>query len=143
MGQWTDEVWDGALKKKSFILYADYISFISVLTDEQKGKLFQQILEYVNYETDMETDDKTVLVVWLQIKNSLDRDIDKYKKILAEREEKGRLGGIIRALKSNQIVSKENIEFLANCNCYTSEFFKEQNVSDETIDKLNAIKTLK
>jgi hypothetical protein len=129
-------------KYKAFILYSDCTNFVSILTDEQKGKLFQQILDYVNNGTDMETDDKTILIAWLQIKNGLDRDIGKYEKIKRERVEKGRLGGIIRALKSNQLITDENIDFLVEYNCYNSEFLKEQNVSDETLKKLNAIREL-
>jgi hypothetical protein len=73
-------------------MYSDCTNFVSVLSDEQKGKLFQQILDYVNDGTDIKTDDKLVLVAWLQIKNALDRDLGKYEKIKRERVEKGRLG---------------------------------------------------
>lgn len=129
-------------RKKSFVLYADYLEFISVLTDEQKGKLFQQILEYVNNGTDMETDDTAILVTWLQIKNALDRDLEKYEKVTRMRIQKGKLGGIIRALKSNQIISDENIEFLVECNCYTEHYLKKQDVSDEMLARLNEIRNL-
>lgn len=129
-------------KYKAFLMYSDCTNFVSVLSDEQKGKLFQQILDYVNDGTDIKTDDKLVLVAWLQIKNALDRDLGKYEKIKRERVEKGRLGGIIRALKSNQVISDDNIEFLVENKCYTYEFLKKNDISEETINNLNAIRIL-
>ena len=129
-------------KYKVFLMYSDCTNFVSVLSDEQKGKLFQQILDYVNDGTELETEDKLILVAWLQIKNALDRDIGKYEKIKRERVEKGRLGGIIRALKSNQVISDDNIEFLVENKCYTYEFLKKNDISEETINNLNAIRIL-
>lgn len=129
-------------KYKAFLMYSDCTNFVSVLSDEQKGKLFQQILDYVNDGTDIKTDDKLVLVAWLQIKNALDRDLGKYEKIKRERVEKGRLGGIIRALKSNQVISDDNIEFLVENKCYTYEFLKKNDISEETINNLNTIRIL-
>ena len=35
-------------KKKSFVLFADYVTAVSVLTDEQAGRLFKLIFAYVN-----------------------------------------------------------------------------------------------
>jgi hypothetical protein len=129
-------------KRKSFVLYSDCTNFVSVLSNEQKGKLFQQILDYVNDGTDIETDDKSILIAWLQIKNALDRDLEKYEKVIKTRVQKGRLGGIIRALKSNQLISDENIEFLIENKCYTKHYLKKQDVSDEMLTRLNAIRSL-
>ena len=39
---------DAKLKKKSFVLFADFVTAVSVLTDEQAGKLFKLIFAYVN-----------------------------------------------------------------------------------------------
>ena len=129
-------------KRKSFVLYSDCTNFVSVLSNEQKGKLFQQILDYVNDGTDIETEDKSILIAWLQIKNALDRDLEKHEKVIKTRVQKGRLGGIIRALKSNQLISDENIEFLIEHKCYTKHYLKKQDVSDEMLTRLNAIRSL-
>lgn len=99
-------------EKKSFILYHDYIDAIQMLTNDEKGVLFQQILEYVNYGTLYEGDNRIVGTVWLLIKNNLDRDATKWEEKKTKDRTNGRAGGIISALKRGQAITPENINFL-------------------------------
>lgn len=98
--------------KKSFILYADYDSFVSQISDEHAGQVFKKILKFVSEGNDEPIPDQTANIVWSMIRNSLIRDMDKWQVTKAERETKGRIGGIVRALKAGQDVAPENINFL-------------------------------
>lgn len=77
-------------KVKSFVLYADYSTFLSVLDDAQKGQVFQQIFDYVNSRIELKTDDKMVLMAWLQIKNNLERDLEKWEEVRLKRSAAGK-----------------------------------------------------
>lgn len=77
-------------KAKSFVLYADYATFLAVLDDAQKGQVFQQIFDYVNNRTELLTEDKMVLMAWLQIKNNLDRDLEKWEEVRLKRSAAGK-----------------------------------------------------
>lgn len=99
-------------KKKSFILYHDYVEAIQMLTNEEKGVLFQQILDYVNYGTMYNGENRIVGTVWLLIKNNLDRDTKKWEEKKTKDRTNGKAGGIISALKRGQTITDENINFI-------------------------------
>ena len=77
-----------AKDKKGFILYSDLIHTINKLTDEQAGKLFKHILEYVN-DNNPESDQFTE-VVFEPIKQTLKRDLQKYEGICKRNSENAR-----------------------------------------------------
>jgi hypothetical protein len=83
---------DMAKDKKSFILYCDLIHEVDHLTDEEKGRLFQHLLEYVN-DLDPVLDDRVLLGSWKHIQRQLKRDLQKYEEIKQKRVESGRKGG--------------------------------------------------
>ncbi len=68
-----------AKDKKSFLLYVDLIHTIRKLDDQQAGKLFKHVLEYVN-DNNPEGDQFTE-VVFEPIKQTLKRDLEKYEGI--------------------------------------------------------------
>jgi len=68
-----------AKDKKSFLLYVDLIHTLKKLDDQQAGKLFKHILEYVN-DNNPESDQFTE-VVFEPIKQTLKRDLQKYEGI--------------------------------------------------------------
>jgi hypothetical protein len=80
-----------AKDKKSFILYCDLIHEIDHLTDEEKGKLFQHLLEYVN-DMNPTLDDRVLLGSWKHIQRQLKRDLMKYE----ERREQNRANALKR-----------------------------------------------
>lgn len=63
--------------KNSFILYTDYREKLSKLTLEEKGYIFDNILEYVNTKTTKKIPDKLIYVFEF-IKNDLDNNEKKY-----------------------------------------------------------------
>jgi hypothetical protein len=67
-----------AKDKKSFVLYCDLIHEIDHLTDAEKGKLFQHLLEYVN-DMNPVMDDRVLLGSWKHIQRQLKRDLVKYE----------------------------------------------------------------
>ena len=83
------------ISKKSFVLYNDLIYTIEHLTNEEKGILFQHLLNYVNgIKTELE--DRLLLVVWKPIERQLNRDLEKYEGIVKNRSVVGREGNLKR-----------------------------------------------
>ena len=79
-------------KKKSILIYSDFLPKISKLSDEQAGKLFKGLLNYSNGITP-EFDDILLDYAFEDIKTTIDRDSEKYslkclknKEIAIERE---------------------------------------------------------
>lgn len=73
-------------KKKSFILYADYIKHIERLSDDEAGKLFKAIFEYVN-EGRLPDLDGMAAMAFSFISNQLDSDLQKYETVCQKRAE--------------------------------------------------------
>jgi hypothetical protein len=84
-----------ATEKKSFILYADLIHTVDLLSDEHAGKLFKHLLQYVN-DNDPESDDLIVKLAFEPIKQSLMRDLKKFEEKKEERSKAGRMGNLKR-----------------------------------------------
>ena len=81
-----------AENKKSFLIYCDIISTIDHLTDSEKGKLFQHLLEYVN-DMNPILEDRVLLGSWKHIEQQLKRDLKKYESICNRNSKNGALGG--------------------------------------------------
>lgn len=73
-------------KKKSFILYADYIKHIRRLPDEDAGRLFKAIFDYVN-EGKLPDLDGMAAMAFSFIANQLDTDLQKYETVCKKRAE--------------------------------------------------------
>lgn len=73
-------------KKKSFILYNDYIKHIGKLSDEEAGKLFKAIFDYVN-EGKLPDLDGMAAMAFSFIANQLDTDLQKYEETCKKRSE--------------------------------------------------------
>jgi hypothetical protein len=81
-----------AENKKSFLIYCDIIHTVKHLTDEEKGKLFQHLLDYVNDKNPI-LDDRLLNAVFEPIKQQLKRDLIKYDNICNRNSKNGSLGG--------------------------------------------------
>jgi len=86
--------------KKSFLLYCDLIHTVQKLSDEQAGKLFKHVLEYVN-DLNPETEDLLTEVCFEPIKQNLKRDLRKYEEIRKKKSEAGKKGMAKRWAKDN------------------------------------------
>ena len=73
-------------KKKSFILYADYIKHIAKLTDEEAGRLFKAIFDYVN-SGEIPDLNGMAAMAFSFISNQLDTDLQKYENVCKKRVE--------------------------------------------------------
>ena len=71
-------------KKKSFIMYCDYLDTVEDLTLEERGTLFTALMRYANDEQPDITD-RTVKIVFDIIRRQLDRDQEKYQKTVNQR----------------------------------------------------------
>jgi len=79
--------------KKSFILYTDLIHTIKKVSDEDAGKLFKIILEYVN-DLNPEADNVLLQVLFEPIRQQLKRDLKEWEETKNKRAISGQLGGL-------------------------------------------------
>ena len=98
-----------ATDKKSFILYCDLIDEVDHLTDEEKGRLFQHLLEYVN-DMNPVMEDRVVLGSWKHIERQLKRDLVKYETIKEKRSEAGKKSAEVRQQNSANPTSVESVK---------------------------------
>lgn len=98
-----------AKEKNSFVLYCDLVHTFRKLSDEQAGKLFKHILEYVN-DTNPELDDALLDIVFEPIKQALKRDLAKYERTCKRNSENGSKGGRpkkpTKTEKTHSVISK-------------------------------------
>lgn len=118
-----------AENKKSFILYADLIATVSKLNDEQSGKLFKIILEYVN-DLEPETDDLLLEIAFEPIKQQLKRDLKRWEKFREKQSYNGKKGG--RPAKANAETENPKNPSLSD------ESQKSLNVTVNVNDNVNA-----
>jgi len=117
--------------KKSFILYCDLIDEIDHLTSEEKGILFQHILEYVN-DMNPVLEDRVLLSCWKPIRNKLKRDLKKFDEIKQKRAEAGAKGGkqkVANASKKKQ--SKANLADSVNDNVNDSDSVSDNEIKEK------------
>ena len=69
---------DAKLKKKSFVLFADFVTAVSVLTDEQAGKLFKLIFAYVNDMEISKSQDPAIAAMFEMFRTQIDREAEKW-----------------------------------------------------------------
>ena len=82
-----------AENKKAIIVYADWITKFEELTDVEAGKLIKHFFRYVN-DLNPEAPDRTTKLMFIDIKNTLKRDLNKYQDKKTERSNAGKLGNL-------------------------------------------------
>jgi len=88
--------------KKSFVLYADLLKSVDHLTDEELGKLFKHILEYVNDQSP-ELTDRLLVTAWKPIERTLKEDLIKWEKQLEQRRQAGKKSAEVRKRNSTSV----------------------------------------
>jgi hypothetical protein len=156
-----------AENKKSFVAYCDWGEIFDDLTNEEAGKLVKHLFDYVRDENP--ESDKLTNLLFIQIKQSLKRDLKKYEKYVDKQRVNGSKGGRPKKPKETQktqaFISKPkkadsvNVSVSDNVNVNDSErdinikrclhncieYFPHHLIPDglapwiETIDKLNRI----
>lgn len=96
--------------KDSFILYTEQKEVVDKLTDEQAGKIFKAIYEYVQTDKMPELDSLLDIII-IPFKQSLDRNTEKWEEIKKKRSEAGKKGAEIK--KQNQ-AKEANANFAKN-----------------------------
>ena len=81
--------------KKSFVLYADLLDNIEHLTNEEKGILFNHLLEYVNDKNPI-LEDRLLVTAWKPIEKQLKRDLTKWSDSKELKSKSGRIGNLKR-----------------------------------------------
>lgn len=84
-----------AENKRSFVLYCDLIKTIEHLSNEEKGILFQHLLEYVN-DMNPVLEDRLLLTAWKPIEVQLKKDLIKFEERKEKLSEYGKKGAEIR-----------------------------------------------
>lgn len=87
--------------KNSFLLYKDLEPIVAKLSNEEAGKLFKHLLQYVN-DKDPTLDDRLLELVFEPIKQSLKRDLKKRDWIRKKRAEAGKLWGIAKVANASK-----------------------------------------
>ena len=78
--------------KKSFLLYVDIIHSVNILNNEEAGKLFKHLLDYVNDKNPI-LEDRLIQATFEPIRQSLKRDLEKYDKRSQVARANGEKGG--------------------------------------------------
>lgn len=94
--------------KNSFVLFYDIYDVVTALKAEQKGLLFQAILDYQITRKHEPTGDLVVDVAFIPIKQSLDRNNEKWEREKLARSEAGKKGMESRYNKAQQKITKPN-----------------------------------
>lgn len=85
-----------AENKKSIVVYADWINKFEELEDDEAGRLIKHFFRYVN-DLNPEYPDRTTKLMFIDIKNTLKRDLDRWEQKSPERIEKARIAGLASA----------------------------------------------
>ena len=93
-----------AAGKKSFVLYSDLLVSIEHLTNEEKGILFNHLLEYVNDKNPI-LKDRLLLTAWKPIEMQLKRDLQKFEEVKEKHSEAGKASAEKRAKEREQMAT--------------------------------------
>ena len=120
--------------KKSFILYHDYYEIIKKLPKEQIGDLLSAIFEYEMTGQTPKLDFATELV-FIGIRQDLDRNAEKYEAYIEKQRENGKKGG--RPRKDSVITENEDEKFLTENPTVFSKTQKSLNDNVNDNDNVN------
>lgn len=74
-------------KKKSFILFADFLTAVNVLSDEQAGRLFKLVFAYVNGLNTPMSEDPAIAAMFEMFRTQIDRETEKWSEICRKNKE--------------------------------------------------------
>ncbi len=143
-----------AENKKSFVMYCDLIDNIDHLTIEEKGLLFNHLLEYVNDRNPV-LEDRVVLSAWKPIERQLKRDLIKFEEVKVKRSNAGKRSAELRALKKDkkdasnstsvesvqQSSTNPTVSVNDNVNVINNKSFKNKILKDSSYIEITAMQT--
>lgn len=115
--------------KKSFLLYADMATAVSLLTDEQAGQVFKAIFAFHNGEEAKCADPMAEFYLQGTLLPMFQRDTNHYQTICDKRREAGRKGS------AKRWDSKNSKCYSAIAKIADSDSDSDSHVSKETINK--------
>lgn len=140
------------MARDSFILYTEQKEVVDKLSDEQAGKIFKAIYEYIQTDK-MPRLDGLLDIIIIPFKQSIDRNTEKWEEIKKKRSDAGKKGAeikkqnqakeanaiVAKSIKANQAVSvpvnvNENVNVNDNVNVNVND-----NASDSCVDGLQKI----
>ncbi|MBR4287453.1 MAG: hypothetical protein IKT55_07095, partial [Clostridia bacterium] len=80
-------------KKKSFIFYYDWWDIFEPMTPIQRGELLTEIYRYIREGIEPEYTEYGMKIAFNVIRNTLNRDADKYERVCKRNSENGKKGG--------------------------------------------------
>lgn len=95
------------MTRESFVLYTKIKETVSKLSDEQKGKLFQAIIDYETGE-EVTIDDPVAEIAFIPIRQDLDYTNNKWDETKRARSEAGKKGGRPKTNESKEKQTKAN-----------------------------------
>lgn len=124
-------------KKKSFVLYTDYKKHLDLLTNEEKGILFDALFRYVTGEK-VELSGKLEMAFSF-ISANIDRDTAKYEETCEKRKISGSMGGKANASKCKQMLAnaskcKQTVANVADTDNDTDTDTDNDNDTDKVTD---------
>jgi hypothetical protein len=129
-----------AKDKNAIIVYADWIDKFEELEDDEAGRLIKHFFRYVN-DLNPEYPDKLTKIAFIDIKNSLKRDLGKWEQTLEFRSKAGKASAEARRLlKLNQQDSTKvtPVDFVKkNSTNPTDSVTVSVSVSDTVTDSVN------
>lgn len=94
--------------RDSFVLYTKIDEVLASLTNEQKGILFQIIIDYEKNGNVPEIKDPVVKIAFIPIRQDLDMNNKKWEDEVNARKEAGRKGGLAKASNAKNNVAKSS-----------------------------------
>lgn len=85
-----------AANKRGVIVYSDWIEKFEELEDDEAGRLIKHFFRYIN-DLNPEYPDRTTKLMFIDIKNTLKRDLGKWEEKSPQRIEKARIAGLASA----------------------------------------------
>ena len=98
--------------KKSFILYTDSLPAIETLSDEHAGLLLKSLLRFVNSGETPSLLPSELRYPFASLRSQIERNTEKYERIVERRREAGRKGGLQRV--ANQANASKCLQEQAN-----------------------------
>tara|TARA_R110000744_G_scaffold148351_2_gene261413 strand:- start:22265 stop:22924 length:660 start_codon:yes stop_codon:yes gene_type:complete len=123
--------------KNAILVYADWMDKFEQLDDDEAGRLIKHFFRYVN-DLNPVAPDKITKISFIDIENSLKRDLKKWEKTLEGRSKAGKASAISRANKKQQALTNST-----SVDCVKKESTNSTdsvNVSVSVNDNVNDIK---
>ncbi len=126
-------------EKKSFVLYSDLIHTTQLLSNEDTGKVFKWVLDYVN-DNDPKPLEGLLSAVCEPIKQQLKRDLIKYEKKREQYSVAGKLSAESRRLKKEKEINERqrtltNVKERSTKSTVSVNVSVNDNVNDNNIKK--------